>query len=148
MASEYLWTQIEPATAIICACVVTYRPLFTNLNLNLSKFSGFFSRSRSELSSPTSNDEKDSQLQWPVATNLLGRDVTLINGRVAKNDLHVVNMALQRPDLRQYYNKTIVKVPDYRPRSAQETNGTYMPGYEMPPFYVAEDNKVVVNPFA
>ena len=45
MAAEYTWCQVEPATAILCACVVTYRRLFTNLPLNLSKASSLFSKS-------------------------------------------------------------------------------------------------------
>lgn len=44
----YMWSQIEPATAFICACIPTYRPLFIGLNASL--FSGL-SYTRSRLSS-------------------------------------------------------------------------------------------------
>ncbi|KAL8815107.1 MAG: hypothetical protein Q9223_005721 [Gallowayella weberi] len=41
----YMWSQIEPATALVCACIPTYRPLF--VWLNTSVLSGLsFSRSR------------------------------------------------------------------------------------------------------
>lgn len=33
--SEYLWSHVEPATAIWCACLMTYRPLFANISLRL-----------------------------------------------------------------------------------------------------------------
>ena len=32
-ASSYMWSQIEPSAAILCACIVTYRPLFRDLHL-------------------------------------------------------------------------------------------------------------------
>lgn len=32
---RYIWSHIEPATAILCACLATYRPLFVNLHLRL-----------------------------------------------------------------------------------------------------------------
>lgn len=73
MVNEYAWSQIEPATAILCACVFTYRPLFVNLNLNhtLSKLSSSLSRSRRGRSkSHDWTDMKNSgnaQMQWPVA---------------------------------------------------------------------------------
>ena len=28
-----MWSQIEPSAAILCACFVTYRPLFRDINL-------------------------------------------------------------------------------------------------------------------
>lgn len=31
MTTPYIWSQIEPSTAILCACITTYRPLFENL---------------------------------------------------------------------------------------------------------------------
>ena len=31
--TPYIWSQIEPTTAIICACLTTYRPLFKGLCL-------------------------------------------------------------------------------------------------------------------
>lgn len=32
-ASTYMWSQIEPSAAILCACFVTYRPLFRDVSL-------------------------------------------------------------------------------------------------------------------
>ena len=32
-ASSYMWSQIEPSAAILCACIVTYRPLFRDIRL-------------------------------------------------------------------------------------------------------------------
>lgn len=73
LVNEYAWSQIEPATAILCACAVTYRPLFVNLDLNhkFSKLSSSLSRSRR--GRPKSDDWTDMEnsrnvpMQWPVA---------------------------------------------------------------------------------
>ena len=32
-AATYMWSQIEPSAAILCACFVTYRPLFRDMSL-------------------------------------------------------------------------------------------------------------------
>ena len=63
-------SQVEPALAILCACLMTLRPLFVDLKLNLSKLSTRFSRSKgqslSEASSSTYiSKEGDLHLQWP-----------------------------------------------------------------------------------
>jgi hypothetical protein len=71
MTMEYAWSQIEPATAILCACIVTYRPLFHNFHINLSKLSGILSYGRHD-STSTDDDWTDMQnnpgcaIQWPV----------------------------------------------------------------------------------
>lgn len=44
----YMWSQIEPAAAFICACIPTYRPLFIGLNASLCSD---LSHTRSRLSS-------------------------------------------------------------------------------------------------
>jgi hypothetical protein len=58
MIMEYAWSQIEPATAILCACIVTYRPLFHNFHINLSKLSGILSYGRHD-STSTGGDWAD-----------------------------------------------------------------------------------------
>jgi hypothetical protein len=35
VVSLYIWSHIEPGTAILSACFVTYRPLFANLHIRL-----------------------------------------------------------------------------------------------------------------
>ncbi|MCJ1279000.1 hypothetical protein MMC21_006821 [Puttea exsequens] len=50
----YLWSQVEPATAIICASIVTYRPLFTNIHIP-SRFPSFSSLLRSKTTSSGSS---------------------------------------------------------------------------------------------
>ena len=45
-----MWSQIEPATAIICACLVTYRPLFRDLRPGFVKLWSSLARSRSSAS--------------------------------------------------------------------------------------------------
>ncbi|KAL8669828.1 MAG: hypothetical protein Q9224_007713, partial [Gallowayella concinna] len=54
-ASTYMWSQIEPSAAILCACFVTYRPLFRDLNL-----SSVFSRRSA------SKEESDVSRRFPT----------------------------------------------------------------------------------
>lgn len=58
MAAEYLWSQIEPGTAILCACLTTYRPLITSLLSTLLRKSG----STSSFSTPI-RTPRDSQIE-------------------------------------------------------------------------------------
>ncbi|KAL8907243.1 MAG: hypothetical protein Q9207_001544 [Kuettlingeria erythrocarpa] len=46
-ASTYMWSQIEPSAAILCACFVTYRPLFRDLRVR-NIFSSFSRKSASK----------------------------------------------------------------------------------------------------
>lgn len=50
-----MWSQIEPSAAILCACFVTYRPLFRNLRLP-----SYFSRKS------VSKDESDVSRRYPT----------------------------------------------------------------------------------
>ncbi|KAL9000056.1 MAG: hypothetical protein Q9188_005760 [Gyalolechia gomerana] len=93
---EYLWSQIEPATAIFCACLVTYRPLFTNISFSFpSKFSSLFSfkRGSSRASSDEENDnyERRLQYQWSAAhglrTSMTYQDM---HAKVTKHGVHIV----------------------------------------------------------
>lgn len=90
--AEYTWTEVEPAFAILCACVVTLRPLFANINLNLSKLSSLFSRSSSQRS-----NSKDSEMLWPASQHKNGQIYLRLNEE-AKNTVHVVDAALQDED--------------------------------------------------
>ena len=68
-----MWSDVEAATAIICACMVTYRPLFANIGQSLSKASSLFSKSSSVSNRATQDGWKDleeatdSQPQWPIS---------------------------------------------------------------------------------
>ncbi|KAL8828159.1 MAG: hypothetical protein Q9170_006724 [Blastenia crenularia] len=96
MADEYLWSQIEPAAAVLCACLVTYRPLFKNVDFSiLTKFSSLFSLSRHD-SIASSNDDDDDpekrlQYRWPAArgihNSLTYQDMF---AKVTKHGVHVV----------------------------------------------------------
>ncbi|KAI4218526.1 MAG: hypothetical protein LQ349_008674 [Xanthoria aureola] len=62
VATVYMWSQIEPSAAILCACFVTYRPLFRDLRLG-----SYFSRK-----SGVSKDESDVSRRYP--TNVDGSE--------------------------------------------------------------------------
>ena len=76
-----MWTEVEPATAIICACMVTYRPLFVNISQSLTKVSSLISKPSSISKASTQDGWKDldeatdSQPQWPISnTSIKGTD--------------------------------------------------------------------------
>ncbi|KAL8788911.1 MAG: hypothetical protein Q9213_001434 [Squamulea squamosa] len=71
-ASTYMWSQIEPSAAILCACFVTYRPLFRDLHIR-----SIFSRK-----SDSSKEESDVSRRYP--TNFES-DVGSEEGLVEKN---------------------------------------------------------------
>lgn len=105
-ASAYMWSQIEPAVAILCACLVTYRPLFVNINLNFMKLTSVFTRSSHARSSGKDSieltDGSGSEMRWPDTQVFDGHDtrrIRQLNARAAKDDLHVVNveMAMSTP---------------------------------------------------
>lgn len=81
MTMEYAWSQIEPATAILCACIVTYRPLFNNIRVNLSKFSGVLSYGRHDSTvtnrhwTDMDNDPRN-VLRWPVSRDFKGQELS------------------------------------------------------------------------
>lgn len=56
MPTSYCWSQIEPSTAFICACITTYRPLFKDLTL--PSFRYLTLRSRSSCSDSLNRNEK------------------------------------------------------------------------------------------
>ena len=140
MAGEYLWSQVEPATAILCACMMTYRPLFTNINVNLSNVSGLFSKGTVE--SKSSRLEND--FTWPVGIDSQGRDAARLqdlNAKATRDGLHIVNIApLQSHNEHSTGTSESVDIMEVR------SNGN-KPPYGSPPFEVTKDQTVVVNPF-
>ena len=88
MTSEYLWCQLEPSTAILCACLVTYRPLFVNINFKLPKISKYFRQTSSTLT-----DTNDIS----IAEDIYGRDIVKLNSKAADNDLHIVHVRMVSP---------------------------------------------------
>lgn len=46
-ATNFIWSQIEPSAAILCACFVTYRPLLRDVRVR-SIFSSFSRKSASK----------------------------------------------------------------------------------------------------
>ena len=154
MASEYLWSQVEPATAILCACIITYRPLLTNLNLNLSKVSGLFSKGTEESKGSRQDgwtdleNDLDHNFAWPVGKDLQGRDVVRLqdlNAKATKDGLHIVNIDPLKSDNSHPYTSTVI------PKSVDvmevRSNGN-KPPYRSLPFEVTKDQTIVVNPFS
>lgn len=107
--NTYLWSHIEPATAIWCACLMTYRPLFVDIS---SKLRGFFDGNKQNpankrsFSSKTTNSSTgfDSDA-WPSPSENPGGQESAgyrdLHARGAKGNLHVVDFPMKPspPDL-------------------------------------------------
>ncbi|MCJ1463094.1 hypothetical protein MMC07_001699 [Pseudocyphellaria aurata] len=98
--TPYLWSHLEPATAIWCACLVTYRPLFRDL---CSRFQRIFGSSKQNFlnrkkclnrNRSGTNDGSNSDAPPWVGRDLCVNDSAKylkVSVRAAKGDLHVVN---------------------------------------------------------
>ena len=150
MAHEYLWSQVEPATAILCACIITYRPLFTNINIDLSNVSGLFSKGTIESKGSRKGGWTDLEndlnhnFTWPVGKDSQGRDVLRLqdlNVKATGDGLHIVNIdPLQSHNTHGTVTSKSVDALEVR------SNGN-KPPYRSLPFEVTKDQTVIVNPF-
>lgn len=100
----YLWSHIEPATAIWCACLMTYGPLFAEIGLRLRSVFGGSKQTTSnkkKLShSKTSNNITGSDSDsWPsLGLNLRGAESAgyrELSARAANGKVHVVNVSIK-----------------------------------------------------
>ena len=77
MSSEYAWSQIEPATAILCASIITYRPIFSKIKKDIltlsNKFSPDSTNRESEGHWTDMENSKTSTMRWPVASDFAER---------------------------------------------------------------------------
>ncbi|KAL8681181.1 MAG: hypothetical protein Q9186_002713 [Xanthomendoza sp. 1 TL-2023] len=98
LVDEYLWSLAEPATAIFCACAVTYRPLFTTFDFSfLRSISSRLGRSEQASSGQSERErddpEKNLQYQWFAARGLRSPMIYQdMYAKIAKHDLHVLNV--------------------------------------------------------
>ena len=80
LISEYIWSQIEPATAIVCACIVTYRPLFTTSLFESLASKIHTTTKRGQSNSTTATESMGSRstivhpMAWPVARDIFGKE--------------------------------------------------------------------------
>ena len=75
----YMWSQIEPTMATVCACLTTLRPLFVGFNISFlssftwsgkpSPYSSKKERRRSDLKYDGESDKtkNEKETQWPSA---------------------------------------------------------------------------------
>lgn len=76
----YIWSQIEPSVAILCACLATYRPLFRDMRIRLPNIIN----KRASVTEPN-----DVSRRWPTS---IGSEEDAKNGPGKKQE---------RPDLSQ-----------------------------------------------
>ena len=99
--NTYLWSHIEPATAILCACLMTYRPLFADMGLKLQSLFGaskqIISGKKGSLNSKSSNSSTGPDSDAPPS---LGRGQESagygdLSARAAKGNLHAANISMR-----------------------------------------------------
>lgn len=102
-------SQIEPSIAMLCACLMTLRPLFVDLNLILSKLPNpFLSRSKdSSLSQNTSSTEliqaSISNPQWSGTPDSGPKDSTrsISQGMALKSGLRIITVDLEATERKE-----------------------------------------------
>ena len=153
-AADYMWSQIEPAVAILCACIVTYRPLFNNLSF--TKMTSLFSRS----DHTTSTDEQwtkkgagayhQSQVRWPGNQSVQDQSHLRhqeLSVKVAVQELPVIRVGLESPEPVASQTDTVVRGPDPRRPGTGNEDATPRSRYEALPMMVTEDANAVVDSF-
>ena len=100
LATEYLWSQVEPGTAIICACLVTYRPLFKDLKVGVSRL---FSTHSWSSGTPESDQGRDlgsvenghtEELSVQKCQSQNGSRLRDLNDKALKGKLHIIEISV------------------------------------------------------
>ena len=100
--TEYLWSQIEPATAIACACLVTYRPLFRDMKVGLSTLFSTHTRSRNTPGSDQGGDLNSAEngraeaLSVPKCQGQNGSRLRDLNDKAVQGKLHIIEISVPR----------------------------------------------------
>ena len=149
LVAEYMWSEVEAATAIICACMVTYRPLFVNVRQSFLKVSSLFSKGSSVSKGAAKDgwkdleDATDRQLQRPISEDLHGRDIRLqdLNANATKDGLHVINISALESDSKQPYTS---RSPDSVDAQSKGDISTHHPAT----FRVTEEQVGMLDPFS
>lgn len=102
LTTPYMWSQLEPTMAVVCACLTTYRPLFAGMHL---KFRNTFSRGKRYSSGINDNDtfmevtpaHSRRSSRWSKGRRPSDNRELLrferMNNQGTKGGLHVVNLA-------------------------------------------------------
>ena len=104
----YMWSQIEPTMATVCACLTTLRPLFVGLNISFlssftwsgrpSPYSSKKERRRSDMKYDGECDKTkdEQQMQWPARRE---SDVELYNfDQMLKGEMGGAVSVTERPE--------------------------------------------------
>lgn len=100
LTTPYMWSQVEPTMAVVCACLTTYRPLFAGLHL---KFLSTFSRNKRYPSRTNENEtiidvtpNSRRSSRWSKGRRASDNRELLrferMNNQGTKGGLHVVNV--------------------------------------------------------
>ena len=105
MSLEYAWSQVEPATAILCASLVTYRPLFVNIRKNLSSLTGKLVQDKHSHAIETSwtdmSNSKNAPVRWAVADDFVDRDDVNYGQVNSPNSHHSLDYASLFPNTQE-----------------------------------------------
>ena len=87
---------METATAILCACLATYRPLLSGLRIDFSRYLSSRSKKPSTHSGVRveSNNSRGSRMKWPIARDLRSKSLEVYHDFNAKATVgsHVINI--------------------------------------------------------
>ena len=100
LTTPYIWSQLEPTMAVVCACLTTYRPLFAGIHLN---FLSTFSRNKRYAERVNDNEtfidltpSSRRSSRWSKGRRTSDNRELLrferMNNQATKGGLHVVNL--------------------------------------------------------
>ncbi|KAL8950988.1 MAG: hypothetical protein Q9222_003003 [Ikaeria aurantiellina] len=150
MADEYLWSQMEPAVAILCACVVTYRPLLVNHDFSrFSRIPLFLGRSKGSNSSGSEQDgdlDRDLQYEWPAAQGLnTAMTYQDLHSRVSKHGPCILNIQHEKRDSG---TTATIRTTGAMDQSWSQKSQKKQNAYKTPALTLTHENEVVADPWA
>ena len=98
--TPYVFAQVEPSTAVLCACLITYRPLFKDLNLKFLKTLMPTSRRGSSKNKAAINlgiSSSSPDDSWNASYGDVEKfhpSLERLNKKAASGNVHVVNLGL------------------------------------------------------
>lgn len=121
--TPYVFAQVEPSTAVLCACLVTYRPLFRDLNLSFLKSlmqSIRLGSSKNNTSLDSDSSASNTDNPWEGLSEkgeVWDRSYERLNKKAANGTIHIVNLGTMPSrflDHRTSRNGELYTVPNSR----------------------------------
>ena len=94
-----IWAQIEPSTAVLCAYLTTYRPLFKGFNLSfIMSLARGSRRTPSKHQKPFGIKSGPSSAGTPwTPSSMFSYDLERLNSKASSGNVHVIDIGTRSP---------------------------------------------------